>query len=143
MTLSVTVIADEVLVRLDAVPANIKASLRAKFGDLFAELISHFVEGIPGRYLDPKFFEVGVEDQGDLTIGFLQVNEKPGVYTILPLKGNVLRFISKSGERVFARQVTQHPYLRGAPHVRRYFEQNKPWLIHGMEQAVREGLAKK
>ncbi len=90
----------------------------------------------PNKYLDPKYVGVSVEQSGNLLIGTLEAEQKPGFYSIIPTKASILRFISKDGDVVFTRKVSRHPYPNATPAIERYFAEKKPWLIEQMEDTV-------
>jgi hypothetical protein len=138
--IEITVYADEVLFRLDQIPRRIRLALHEKFEQIFATLRAELFSKVPGKYLDPGFIQSGVEDQGSLVIGFVEAQAKPGVYSIFPSKARLLKFVTKEGQLVFARQVTRHPYLKGAPMVERLLRESKPWILAELDAAVVEAL---
>lgn len=136
--LEIKVQGDEVLLRLDNLPRNIRAALRRKFHQIFDDLDTEILKGVPGKYIDPKNLKSGVEELGSLIIGFVEGEDKPGVYSIYPHKGNLLRFLSKSGELVFAPRVLAHPFPKAVPIIERYLQDHKPWIVEQIESAIEE-----
>lgn len=137
--IEITVYSDEVLFRLDQLPKKIRENLRLKFEVIFDEIKSDIFQGIPGKFLDPKYIESGITEIGSTVIGFMETTDKPGFYSIVPTKAKALRFVSKSGDLVHTRHVN-HPFLKGAPIVARYLLAAKPWILQGLEDAARDAL---
>jgi hypothetical protein len=137
--INITVYADEVTVALDQLPRKIRENLKAKFEGIFTDVRQELAQTIPGKYIDPRFIQSGVEQIGSLQIGFIEAEDKPGFYVILPTKAKALRFIAKSGDLVMTKRVL-HPYLKGAPVVAQYLETKKPWILDQLEDAVIEAL---
>lgn len=138
--IQITAYADELLLRLDNLPKRIREELREKFKYIFSQVEDDLFSKTPGQYLDKQYIRSGVSDIGSSVIGYIEADDKPGVYSILPNKARVLRFISTSGEKVVARQVLNHPYLRATPLIARLMEESKPWIIDQLEDAVLEAL---
>jgi hypothetical protein len=138
--INITAYADELLLRLDNLPKNIRENLREKFKFIFSQVEQELFAKTPGQYLDRQYIRSGVTDIGDSTIGYIEADDKPGVYSILPNKGRLLRFVSASGDKVHARAVLRHPYLQATPLVARLMEESKPWIIEALEDAVEEAL---
>ncbi len=139
--ITITVYADEVLLRLDQIPRRLRAALRAKFEAIFDEFRVQTFSKSPGRFLDPNYIKSGVTEQGSLVVGFIESDDKGGFYEILPVKARALRFFAKSGELVYTRHV-RHPFLRGAPIVAREILLAKPWIEDQVREAVAEGIQK-
>lgn len=137
--IKITIRADEIQFRLDQIPKKLRAALHEKFVRIFETVSQELYRDAPGKFIDPRFIKTGVEDIGSLTIGFIEAENKPGVYSIFPSKGKVLRFISKSGEIVYTPRVLNHPYLKSAPVVARYLETKKPWIVEQLKSAAHEG----
>jgi hypothetical protein len=137
--INITVYADEVLFGLDQLPRKIRESLGAKFQTIFADVRQELSQTVPGKYIDQRYIQSGVEQIGSLQIGFIEAEDKPGFYVILPTKARALRFIAKSGDLVMTKRVL-HPYLKGAPIVAQYLETKKPWIFDQLESAVIEAL---
>jgi hypothetical protein len=137
--INITVYADEVLFGLDQLPKKIHENLGAKFQTIFADVQQELSQTTPGKYIDPRFIQSGIEQIGSLQIGFIEAEDKPGFYVILPTKARALRFIAKSGDLVMTKRVL-HPYLKGAPIVAQYLETKKPWILDQLKDAVIEAL---
>lgn len=138
--INITAYADELLLRLDNLPKAIQSELREKFKYIFSRVEEELFSKTPGQYLDKAYIRSGITDIGSSVIGFIEADDKPGVYSILPSKGKLLRFVSASGDKVYARAVLRHPYLRATPLVARLMEESKPWVIEALEDAVEEAL---
>jgi hypothetical protein len=134
--IDVSVRGEEAILRLDSLPRRLREQLAQKMGSVLGTVRTDMLQGLSGKYLDPKYISVEVTATKDLLIGTLDAEQKPGFYTIVPTKANVLRFIAKSGDIVFTKRVSRHPFLSGAPVIERYFAENKPWLIEQIEDAV-------
>lgn len=144
MNIDVTIRGEEVLLRLDQLPRKIREEIRDKFtSSIFPRMTREILSGTPGKFIDPRYIQTGVEQIGSLVIGFLEVEDKPGVYAIYPDKARILRFVGKSGEIVRTRRVLNHPYLKGAPVVERYLLENKPWLVEEVQEAVVEAISRR
>lgn len=136
--IDVNVRGEEAILRLDSLPRRLREQLAQKMGSVLGTARTDMLQGLPGKYLDPKYINVEVSATKDLLIGTLNAEQKPGFYVppIVPVKADVLRFIAKSGDIVFTKRVARHPFLSGAPAIERYFAENKPWLIEQIEDAV-------
>jgi hypothetical protein len=134
--IDVSVRGEEAILRLDSLPRRLREQLAQKMAGVLGTARTDMLGGLPGKYLDPKYINVEVTATKDLLIGTLDAEQKPGFYSIVPNKANVLRFIAKSGDIVFTKRVSRHPFLSGAPAIERYFAENKPWLIEQIEDAV-------
>lgn len=139
--ITVTVYADEVIVRLDQFPRRLREAIRSKLETMiFPKIRQDIFVGKPGQFLDPKTVKTSVEDigsAGGTVIGVFEAEDKPGVYTILPTKAkNLLYFIAKSGDLVVTKAVYRHPFLKTTPVVERVLAESKPWVIEQLEDAV-------
>ncbi len=134
--IDVQILGEEAILRLDSLPRRLREALTKKMLEAMGTVKSELLYDTPGRYLDPKYIKSEVTQSGDLLVGTVEAEDKPGVYSIYPTKANVLRFISKDGDVVFARRVLYHPFLKAGPIVERYFRDHKPWLIEQIEDAV-------
>jgi hypothetical protein len=114
--------------------------VKAKFEGIFSTVKTEIFEGIPGKYLDQRFIQSGIEQIGSLQIGFIEATDKPGFYSFGPKTKKALAFEAKSGDWVVTKRVINHPYLKGAPIVARYLEEKKPWILDQLEDAVIEAL---
>ena len=137
--ITVKVYADEVLFRLDQIPKRLRAALQSKFESVFAEVTRQTFEGLPGKYLDPTTVQSGISQQGSLTIGFIESQDKPGLYLIYPTKARALRFIAKDGDLVYTKRVL-HPFLKSSTTVERSIAALKPWIEDQLEDALIEAL---
>lgn len=137
---NITIRGDEVLFRLDQLPRKIREEVGKKFRGIFSQISQEITSRPPGKFIDPAYIQSGVEQIGSQMIGFIEVEDKPGVYAIYPSKARALRFISKSGELVQTQRVLNHPYLKGAPIVERYLAESKPWIVEEIEAAVIEAI---
>lgn len=138
--ITVTVYADEVIVRLDQFPRRLREAIRSKLETtIFPKIRQDIFVGKPGQFLDPKTVKTSVEDIGSVggtVVGVFEAEDKPGVYTILPTKANFLRFIAKSGDLVVTKAVYRHPFPKTTPVVERVLAESKPWVIEQLEDAV-------
>jgi len=137
--ISVTINADEVILRLDQFPRRLREALRGKFSEIFSEFESSIFSKAPGKFLDPAYIRTGIGDIGNLTIGFIEATDKPGRYYIFPSKARALRFIARDGDIVFAK-VVRHPFLKSIPSVEHALSESKPWIVDKLEDAVIEAL---
>ncbi len=131
---------DEVITRLDQIPAKVRDAVQKKLTQVMSDLKPHLFEGIPGKFLDPSLISAGVETIGSTVIGYIEGQDKQGVYTILPTKAKILRFVSSSGELVRTRAVYRHPFLKSRPIIARFLDESKPWIVDQLEDTVIEGL---
>lgn len=136
--INITAYADELLLRLDNLPKRIREELREKFKFIFLRVELELFNKTPGQFLDKSYIQSGVTDIGSSVIGYIEATDKPGVYPIPMSKGKLIQLAS--GEKVWARQVLNHPYLKASPLVARAIEQSKPWIIEALEDAVEEAL---
>lgn len=128
---------EEVFINLQTLPKRLRQQLEEKLLSAMREIKSQALTGIPGKYIDASYVQEGIETLGNSTlIGFVEAQDKPGFYDILPSKASVLRFVSKSGDLVFTKRVYYHPFPKGGPVIERYFAEHKPWLIEQIEDAV-------
>ena len=139
--LEINIVDTELLVHLDNLPVKVRRVLTAKMENIFDTLREKLFQNVPGKYLDPSFIKTGVEQQGTTTtIGYIEGEDKPGVYSIFPSKAKVLRFTSKSGDLVHTKHVFNHPYLKSAPHLAKLLEENKAWIEDQLYDSVIEAL---
>lgn len=139
----ITVRGDEVLLRLDHLPKKIREQVAGKFESIFLRMAGEMTARPPGKFLDKSYIQTGVERLGSQVIGFIEVEDKPGVYSIYPSKAPILKFVAKSGDLVRTRRVLNHPYLKGAPVVERYLLEQKPWVLEEIEDAIAEAIRAK
>jgi hypothetical protein len=125
---------DELILRLDLLPQNLRAILRSKFENIFAELTTQFFEG-EGRFLDPNQVQTGITEQGSMLIGYIEYGEKEGFYSIYPVNKPMLYNLK---QQFFAREVHFHPYPKGAPVIEQVLRDSKPWVLEELESAARE-----
>lgn len=140
ISIDLRVSGDEVLLRLDQLPRRVRQELTKKFEAIFARMEGEMLQGVPGKFIDPARVRSGTSAIGSLLIGYIEVEDKPGVYAIYPTKARVLRFLAKDGDWVHTPRVLLHPFLKGAPVVERYLREQKPWLYDMIEDAVIEAL---
>lgn len=140
ISVKISVSGDEVLFRLDQLPKRIREEVGAKFQSIFLRMAGEITESPPGKYIDPMYIQSGVEQIGSQMIGFIEVQDKPGVYAIYPSKAKILRFVARSGDIVRTRRVLEHPFLKGVPIVERYLRENKPWVLEEIQDAVTEAI---
>jgi hypothetical protein len=137
----VRVYADEVILNLERLPQKIREAMEIKMARVIDDLRNQTFSKKPGSFIDPSTVETGVDVQGRYTvIGYIQTKDKQGYYSILPTKARVLRFWTTGGEKVFARQVYRHPYLKGERLVAETLMRLKPWIVEELEDAVVEAL---
>lgn len=141
--LSFRVFADEVTVRLDQFPSHLQKILRRKFEAIFDTLTEDILSTVPGKYLDPSLVQTGVTQQGSMSIGFFEVQGKPGFYAIYPTKANLLKFISKLGDVVFTPRVLYHPYPQPGPTIEKALRQRRDWIEEKLGEAVSESLRRR
>lgn len=135
------IVGTEALVRLDTLPKRHQQLVERKLlAFLEGTAKGQILAGIPGRFVDPKYISAEVSVLGNLLIGSIEGNDKPGVYSIYPTKANLLRFISKSGDIVFTKRVLRHPFMKTSPVLERYFRDYKPWLVEQVEDLVFEAV---
>lgn len=135
MNIDVRVIGEEVLLRLDQLPQTVRRRLTSKLGAIFSQLEERILSETPGRFFDKAFIQSGVVQQGDLLIGYLEANDKPGVYSILPVNKT---YLINRPKNFFAREVHRHPYLKAeALHIETYLRESKPWILDQINTAVR------
>jgi hypothetical protein len=128
---------EEIFVRLETLPKRLREFLTAKLeAFLDGPARERLQSEVPGKYVDPRYIQAEVATVGSLLVGSLEVGDKPGVYTIVPTKANILRFIAKSGDVVFTKRVLLHPFPKGAPIAERYFRDHKPWLLEQTEDLI-------
>lgn len=136
MNIDVRVIGEEVLLRLDQLPQAVRRRIVAKMGAIFAKMEEDILSHTPGRFFDKTFLLSGVATQGDTLIGYLEANDKPGLYSILPTKH---AFLINRPKNFFAREVHRHPYLKPeALHIETYLRDSKPWILEQITEAVRQ-----
>jgi hypothetical protein len=138
--IEIRVYADEVTFGLEQIPKRIRENLKSKFEGIFSTVKAEVFSGRPGKYLDPKFIQSGIEQIGSLQIGFIEAEDKPGTYVIVPTKRRLLEFIGTKDGALVRTKLVNHPYLKGAPVVARYLEEKKPWILDQLESAVIEAL---
>lgn len=138
--ITITAYPEEVILLLNQLPKKIQTALRAKYAQIFNTLTEDLFANVPGKFLDPSMVQSGVQDLGSAVVGFIEIQDKPGVYTILPNKAKLLRFLTKDGERVWARQVLRHPYIKGAPIAERLIQEKLAWIESELEDAMIEAL---
>lgn len=136
--ISIRIIAEEAILHLDRIPTALRKALRKKYEDIFDQLRIGMKDRVPLKFLDPKMIQSGTEEQGSMIIGFLEAEDKPGVYSIFPSKAKVLRFVAKSGEIVFAPKVLNHPFPKAAGHLNLYLEESKPWILDQLNDVVKD-----
>jgi len=135
MNVNVRVLGEEVLLRLDQLPQAVRRRVVAKMGAIFAKMEEDILSRTPGRFFDKAFLQSGVATQGDLLIGYLEANDKPGLYSILPVNK---AFLVNRPKNFFAREVHRHPYLKPeALHIETYLRESKPWILDQINEAVR------
>jgi hypothetical protein len=136
--IDVRIVGDEVLLRLDQLPRKIRREIANKFRqEIFPRIEREITAKPPGKYIDPNYIQSGVEQLGSTLIGFVEIEDKPGVYSILP-HGNYL--LRNKPQQFVAREVHKHPYLKGAPVVARYLAEQKPWIAEDINDAVIEAI---
>jgi hypothetical protein len=140
ININLTPYADELVLRVDNLPRKIQAAIREKFRYIFTEVEQELFSKTPGKFLDRQYIESGITEIGGTIIGYIEATDKPGVYSIIPTKAKVLRFVTKSGELIRTRRVYNHPFLKASPLVARLMEESKPWIVDQLEDAVIEGL---
>lgn len=124
--ISVRIYADEVTVATSKIPKQIQIALREKLATVMDTLRRGAFQGIPGKFLDKRQLEFGVEPVGDnLTVGYMEYADKSGVYSILPVKAHILY---NKTQNFIAHEVHQHPFPKGADWIERYLEMQKPWI---------------
>ena len=128
---------DEVVFRLDQFPKHLRAVLRTKFENIFAELTRQFFEGTPGRFLDPKQVQTGIAEIGSTLVGYIEYTDKAGFYAIYPVNKPMLMNLK---QQFFAREVHRHPFPKGAPSIERALLAAKPWIEDQMENTYIEAL---
>lgn len=133
--IDIRVYSDEVTLLLDKVPREVARVMTAKMQGIFDILKPGSMQGIPGKFLDPRQMQSGITTQGSLVIGFLEYTDKDGVYPIAPKN---YRFLWSKQRNFFAHFVFAHPYPRGAAWVEQYLEQQKPWIEGELVQAFEE-----
>ncbi len=136
--ITVNIVAEEAILHLERIPRDLREMLKKKFGDIFDQLRAGMAEVVPLKYLDPKFVQSGTEELGSSIVGFIEADEKPGVYAIYPSKARVLRFISQSGEVVFVPKVLAHPFTRADRHLADYLARSKPWIVEQLEDSIKD-----
>jgi len=135
MSIDVRVIGEEVLLRLDQLPQAVRRRIVAKMGAIFAKMEEDILSRTPGRFFDKAFLLSGVTSQGDTLIGYLEANDKPGLYSIFPVNKT---YLINRPKNFFAREVHRHPYLKPeALHIETYLRESKPWILDQISEAVR------
>lgn len=135
--IDVSVEGEEAILKLGSLPKRLRKALVDKMYGAMSTAKDQMLEGVPGKYLDKDYIDAFVEQQGDVLIGTLRAEDKPGFYKIPPGdKRTFMRFIAKSGDLVRTTKVWEHPYPKGGPAIERYFLEHKPWLIEQIEDAV-------
>jgi len=138
--IKISIHADEVVLALDQFPRRIREALHQKFGVIFAEVRRGIADSRPGKYVDQKYIQSGIEDIGSTTIGFIEAEDKPGTYIIVPTKRRALEFIGTKDGALVRTKLVNHPYLKAAPIVAAHLEAKKPWILDQLEDAVNEAL---
>ena len=139
--IDIRVVDEEVLVILNELPRKIQRVLESKLDEIFQGLKTNLTKSLPGKYLDQQYIRLGVSKMGDSTlVGYLEGDDKPGVYSIFPSKAQALRFFAKGGELVYSKRVLNHPYLKSAPHLARLIAESKPWIEEELWDAVVKAL---
>src|SRR6266566_3244175 len=108
---------DEVMLKLEGLPRRVRDALHLKFERIFDQVRGDFFKATPAKFLDPSLAIMDVTDVGSSVLGYIEINQKDGTYTITA-KSQALRFISKGGELLFRKSV-QHAYPKVGPTVAR------------------------
>lgn len=158
--LQVRIIDQELIVNLNKVPAAIQSQLEAKLKTLMQELKAKVVENLSGKVLNSKSGALagslldGVSHLGSSLIGFVEVNpEDPkvrayaevheyggkGYYEIVPVHKTVLRFVSKTGQIVFAPYV-YHPPAAERSYLRSALAEMAPEIEAQLQEALADAL---
>lgn len=136
--IDVRIVGDEVLLRLDQLPRKIRQEVANKFRqEIFPRIEREITAKPPGKFIDPAFIQSGVDQIGSQLIGYVEIGDKPGVYSILPHGNYPLR---NKPQGFVAWQVHNHPYLKGAPVVAQYLAEQKPWIAEDINAAVIEAI---
>lgn len=130
--LTIRVYADEVTALAEKIPVAIREAFRAQFESIQESLASGAFTGIPRRYLDPNQMQSGVTELGALLVGYLEYEDKEGVYPIFPINHAML--INKA-KNFYAYAVFRHPYLHGATWIEQYLRSQTPWIEAELEAA--------
>lgn len=138
--IQITVYNSELLLKLEELPRRVRSALRAKMATIIESLYQDIFKTNPGKFFDKNLIEHGTEELGSSVVGFIEGSDKPGVYSIFPTKARTLRFIGKSGDVVYTKQVLNHPYLKSSPHIAAMLEAKKPWIFDQLEDAMIEAL---
>jgi hypothetical protein len=139
--IDVNVVGEEAILHLESLPRRLRDYLTQRMEAFFeGPATDRLLSELPGKYLDPRYIHSEVATVGSLLIGTLTADQKPGFYPISPVRARVLKFVSRTGEIVFTRRVTRHPFLNASPVIERYFRENKPWLIEGVEDFVFDAI---
>lgn len=132
---------DEITASLSKKTRKLRDVLDTKMQEVVDQVVDKLLTGLPGKYLDPSTIHHGVTGVGSMTIvGFIESDDKGGVYAIFPVKARVLRFIAKSGDLVFTKQVLNHPYLKSSKFTERKLTELKPWIEDQLYDAIIEAL---
>ena len=130
---------EEVILRLDQFPRKIREAMREKFSSaIFPQIREDITSRPPGKFLDLKNLETGVEDQGQSVIGFISYEDKPGTYPIIATKSALLHFFwNKIGRWIVTKEVA-HPFLKGTKIVAEELTSKHNWIIDELTTAVTE-----
>lgn len=158
--LQVRVIDQELIVTLNKIPTAIRVQLESKLKTLMSELRLKVIENVSGKVLHSKSGALaasvvdGVSNIGSSLIGFVEVASGDpkvqayaeaheyggkGYYEIVPVHKTVLKFVSKSGETVYAPYVF-HPPAPERSYLRSAFAEMAPEIEEQLNEALAEAL---
>jgi hypothetical protein len=141
----------ELITKIGQLPAHLQEMVLLKMQEAVDLLYAKVLANLSGDVLHVKTGDLvsrlmkGVEQQGSLIIGFVEIEPKDikafvqeyggkGSYLIEPVKAQVLRFISKGGETVFAKSVL-HPPLPERSYLRSALKDLYPVLLAKLNEA--------
>lgn len=116
----------ELFFRVDGLAPRVRLALRAKMDELVDQLYAKVMENLNGGVLQRKSgalaesIQHGVEEQGDLLIGFVAPEPQDAkalalelggsnYYWIFPSKARLLRFLGSKGDIAYASSVFHPP----------------------------------
>lgn len=134
----------EIIADLTGLPEKIQLAVRqhmeTAIRDLWAKIVAHPAVAALEAKTGWNTLEHGVDQIGSATIGYVSPNDKGGGwYDIYPSKAKFLRFVTKSGTRVFTKHVF-HPPFPMERYTQPEFDEALPFIEAGINAAIKEAL---
>jgi hypothetical protein len=138
--INVKIIDSEIVSHLEGLPKKLQKVLYVKMQNIIDQIYNTALKTMPGPFLDPSYISHGVEELGSNVIGFIEGQDKLGVYGFVAQKAKALSFVAKSGDFVITKAVYNHPFLKSTPHLQRIINESKSWISDSIEDAIIEAL---